>query len=342
MNDLNEEVKIGLFGYGYWGRIYHRALTELRGVKISYVCDSNSNIEGIIPGGTSFFTDPEKAIDEGGVDAVFVITPAGTHKEIVLRALKKGLNTFVEKPALLSSSDLNTVLSQKPSNALFFPGHIYAYNDMVKSFVKSVKDSGERLNSLTSSRKALGPIRSDVGCVWDLLPHDLTIFDLLDIGVPVSVACTAHYPLKLGHEDIAHCDIHYTSGLAASVELSWIFPYKFRRSTVITESSIYVFDETNKDLPIGFVRFQNGILEGVNNVAYNMLTTNQYINKISSAKSEPLKNMIRTFIEAVSTGDQREGIVEIQRAKMIISTIEAVLKSILGGGRKTNIKMSER
>ena len=154
MNDLNQEVKVGLFGYGYWGRIYHRALSELRGVKISYVCDSNSNVKGSIPEGTKFFKDPENAIDEGGVDAVFVITPAGTHKEIVLRALKKGLNTFVEKPALLSSSDLNTVLSQKPSHALFFPGHIYAYNDIVKSFVKSVIDSRESVNSLTSWRMA--------------------------------------------------------------------------------------------------------------------------------------------------------------------------------------------
>ena len=341
MSNLNQEVRVGLFGYGYWGRNYYRALTELSGVKISFVCDNNSNIKGTIPESIQFFEDPERAIEEGGVDAVFIITPAGTHKEIVLQALKRGLNSFVEKPALLSSFDLNTVLSRKPSNALFFPGHIYAYNEMVKSFVKGVMDSGETMNSISSWRMALGPVRRDVGCVWDLLPHDLTIFDLLDIGRPVSVSCTAQSPLKLQHEDITHCDIRYASGLVASVELSWIFPYKIRRTSVITDSSIYTLDETNKDLPISFVRFQNGLLEGANNVAYNGLTTNQYINKIDSAKSEPLKNMIKTFLEAVSTDDQRGDKDEILRATMVISTVEAVIKSIFEGGLRINVSLHD-
>ena len=121
MNNVNYKVRVGLFGYGYWGRTYHRALTELIGVEISYICDTNSNIRGIIPENTPFFKDPEKALDEGGVDAVFVVTPAGTHKEIVLGALKKGLNSFVEKPALLSSSDLNTVLSKNHRKRCFSP-----------------------------------------------------------------------------------------------------------------------------------------------------------------------------------------------------------------------------
>lgn len=340
MNNVNYKVRVGLFGYGYWGRTYHRALTELSGVEISYICDTNSNIRGIIPENTPFFKDPEKALDEGGVDAVFVVTPAGTHKEIVLGALKKGLNSFVEKPALLSSSDLNTVLSKKPSKTLFFPGHIYAYNDMVKSFVKSVIDGGERVNSISSWRTALGPIRSDVGCVWDLLPHDLTIFDLLDIGDPVSVSCTGHYPLKLDHEDIAHCDIHYSSDLVVSVELSWILPYKVRRTSVITDSAIYIFDETNKDLSVGFVKFQKGFLEGTNNIAYNRLSTKEYINKINFVKSEPLKNMIGTFLEAVSSNNTLGDRNEILRAKMVIPTIEAVLMSIREGGRKINIRLN--
>lgn len=340
MDSHNSEVMVGLFGYGYWGRLYYKKLAELEGVKVSYVCDANSNVREFIPDNTSFFNEPEKAIDEGGVDTVFIITPAESHKEIVLEALKKGLNTFVEKPAFLSSSDLNAVLSQKPSNTLFFPGHIYAYNDMVRSFARSVLESGEKINSMASWRMALGPVRKDVGCVWDLLPHDLTIFDLLGAGIPVSVCCTGYYPLKMNHEDIARCDIHYASGLVASVELNWVFPYKVRRTTVITDMSMYLFDETNKDLPVGFIRFEDGILEGVNQVAYNRMTTNQYIKKIDSSKSEPLNNMINAFLEAVASNDKQGDRDEILRAKMVIPTIEAVLKSIHEGGREINIKVN--
>lgn len=337
MTDTYHEVNVGLFGYGYWGRNYHRAIAELNGVKVSYVCDANSGVRDLIPGNISFFNDPEKAIEEGKVDAVFVITPAETHKEIAIKALKKGLNLFVEKPALLSSSDLRDVLSKKRSNTLFFPGHIYAYNDMVKTFVNSIMETGEQINSASSWRMALGPVRNDVGCVWDLLPHDLTIFDLLNVGKPVSVSCIGDFPLKLDNEDAAHCDIRYASGLVASVELNWLFPYKVRKTSVITDKSIYLFDETSKDLPVSFIRFKNSIIEGANNVAYNRLTPNQYINRINSTKSEPLKNMINTFLEVVASDNKQGDKDEIRRSKMVIATIEAALRSIREDGRRINI-----
>ena len=338
MEEFQSKARVGLIGYGYWGRNYHRALSELKGVEVTYVCDANSSFRDRVLGNISFFDDPQKAIAEGGVDAIFVITPAETHKEITINALKNGLNLFVEKPALLSSSDLNIVLSQKRRNTLFFPGHIYAYNDMVKSFVKSIKETGEEINSATSLRMALGPVRNDVGCIWDLLPHDLTIFDLLNVGKPVSVSCKAQYPLKLNHEDIAHCNIHYSTNFVASVELNWIFPNKVRKTSVITNKSLYSFDETNKDLPIGFIKFENGIPEGANKVAYSRLTANQYINGIDFPRSEPLKNMIKTFLGAVTSNNQEGDRDEIIRAKMIISTIEAIIKSIHDDGRMVNIK----
>ena len=154
------------------------------------------------------------------------------------------------------------------------------------------------------------------------------------------MSCTGHYPLKLDHEDIAHCDIHYSSDLVVSVELSWILPYKVRRTSVITDSAIYIFDETNKDLSVGFVKFQKGFLEGTNNIAYNRLSTKEYINKINFVKSEPLKNMIGTFLEAVSFNNTLGDRNEILRAKMVIPTIEAVLMSIREGGRKINIRLN--
>lgn len=341
MDSHNNEIKVGLFGYGYWGRTYYRALSELVGVKVSYVCDANIQLVKSLPTNITFFNEPEKAIDEGGVDAVFVITPAESHKTIALEALKKGLNCFVEKPALLSSSDLDSVLSHKTLNTAFFPGHIYAYNDMVKSFVKSVAGTCDKINFISSSRMALGPVRKDIGCVWDLLPHDLTIFDLLDIGKPVSVSCIGYYPLKLDHEDVAHCDIQYTSGLVASVELSWVFPFKIRRISAFTEKSIHFFDETNKDLPLGSIIFEDGILEGANHVAYERLATTQYIQKVNYTKSEPLKNMINTFLNVVESNDKRGEKDEILRAKMVISTIEAVLESIHKNGKKINIRIEK-
>jgi predicted dehydrogenase len=340
MNNLKHEVKVGIIGFGYWGKTYFRALREIDGVKVSYICDSNEKVRDIIPESISFFNDPQKAIEDGDSDTVFIITPAESHKQIAIEALKNNLNIFVEKPAFLSKSDLNFVMSKKRPDTLLFPGHIYAYNDMVNSLVQELVGTGEAIYSITSTRMALGPIRTDVGCTWDLLPHDLTIIDLLGVGEPVSVSSTAQYPLRLNHEDISNCNIEYSTGLVANVELSWIYPYKVRRTSITTSKSIYFFDETSKEIPLGIVPFKSNISEEINKMAYNRVLGNEYVKKIDFEKTEPLKNMIKTFISAVDSDDRQADRREIMRAKMIISTIEATLDSISKSGKKVNIKLN--
>ena len=335
---MEPKTKVGLFGYGYWGKTYHRVISEIEGVEISYICDANDRIKDQIPLGIKFFNDPQKAIDDGGAEAIFIITPAGTHRDIATHALRNGLDTFVEKPAILSSNDLNTVLIHKQRRSVFFPGHIYAYNDMVKSLAKSLKPSEEDIVSTTSSRMALGPVRNDVGCIWDLLPHDLTIFDILGFGRPVAVSCTGQYPLKLIHEDIAHANIHYLSGLDVSVELSWIFPKKIRQTSIVTEKSLFIFDETSYDMPLGVIRFKGNIPESVNEIIYNRLPQAHYFEKISYSAAEPLKNMIQSFLDAVKSENTRGDTDEIRRAKIIIPTIEAALASMANDGEKVNIR----
>ena len=55
MNEFQGKVKVGLIGYGYWGRIYHRALSELKDVEVTYVCDANSYVGDQGLGNVTFF-----------------------------------------------------------------------------------------------------------------------------------------------------------------------------------------------------------------------------------------------------------------------------------------------
>ena len=337
---MKDKINVGIIGFGYWGSIYKRVISEIDGIKIRYICDSNINTKERLTDPIEFFDDPHKAIEYGGAEAIFIVTPANTHKEIIIDALKHNINTYVEKPAVLSSLDLRDVLRSKNSETIFFPGHIYAHNELAKTFVQYIAEKQDEIISVLSSRKSFGPIRQDVGCLWDLFPHDLTIFDMLNIGLPSSVSCIGSHPLGNVNEDIAHCEIKYSGGVDTSSDLSWIYPNKVRQTSVLSSRSMYIFDETNPFMPLGLIECTNGISRCANEIAYKRLSVEQYTTGIPYLSSEPLKNMVMSFISAITEGGTQAD-EEISRAKRLIPVIESAVESIIKGGKRINIKYDQ-
>ena len=57
-------------------------------------------------------------IEAGGLDAVVVCSPAGTHAEIVLAALDAGLHVFVEKPMCITLADADAIIAARDRTGL--------------------------------------------------------------------------------------------------------------------------------------------------------------------------------------------------------------------------------
>ena len=76
-------MKIGLIGYGYWGKILHSKLENFGSVEF-------------------IATSKDKYIDKlNNVDWVVVATPSQTHYDIVKKCLNNGSNVFCEKSLTL-------------------------------------------------------------------------------------------------------------------------------------------------------------------------------------------------------------------------------------------------
>ena len=73
-------IKVGLIGYGKWGKILHKRLKPICDVK--FVCTSKDEYQSKLK----------------DVDWVVVATPDNTHYEIVKNCLWFGKNVFCEKP----------------------------------------------------------------------------------------------------------------------------------------------------------------------------------------------------------------------------------------------------
>ena len=72
--------KVGLIGYGTWGKVLYKKLENMCDVK--FICRSNDT-----------YLDKLK-----GVDWVVIATPNDTHYEIVQNCLSADKNVFCEKP----------------------------------------------------------------------------------------------------------------------------------------------------------------------------------------------------------------------------------------------------
>ena len=59
------------------------------------------------------YADYRGLLDAGGVDAVVVCSPAGTHAEVVLAALEAGLHVFVEKPMCITLADADAIVAAR-------------------------------------------------------------------------------------------------------------------------------------------------------------------------------------------------------------------------------------
>ncbi len=92
--------------------------------------------------------------------------------------------------------------------------HTYCYTPAV-THLRELLHGGELgdLHYLDSVRINLGLVQRDVDVLWDLAPHDLSIFDsmLPDDVTPVAVVGTGSDPIGAGHACVAYLTLQLST-----------------------------------------------------------------------------------------------------------------------------------
>ena len=100
---------------------------------------------------------------------------------------------------------------------------------------------------MDSVRINLGIVQSDVDVLWDLAPHDLSIFlsVLPDDVVPVAVAAHGSDPIGAGRACVAHLTVQLSNGAIAHVHVNWLSPTKIRTMVIGGSTHTVVWDDLN-------------------------------------------------------------------------------------------------
>ena len=111
-------LRVGVVGAGLVAQAMHlqylaakRELFDLAGLAEPSVTVREAL--GARYGIRSLHADYRGLLEAGGVDAVVVASPAGTHAEVVLGALDAGLHVFVEKPMCITLADADAIVAAR-------------------------------------------------------------------------------------------------------------------------------------------------------------------------------------------------------------------------------------
>jgi len=338
-------ISVGLMGCGTWGRNYIRNFEHLDDVRMCACCDvAEENLKHarrVLPG-IKIFHDPINLIADPEIDAIVIATPPGTHFELAKRCLLANKHVLVEKPLSFTMSEANELieLAEKQKRVLMV-GHILEFNPAVIK-LKEIVDSGEigGIQYLYLTRTNLGRIREDVNVMWDLAPHDISTVHYLLGREPLRVSAKGKSYVIDGVEDVVFLFLEFADGVIASIHVSWLDPCKLRRTTIIGDRKMVVFDDMEHvdkiriyDKGITYNPKKEREFEDFGSFQFSYRYGDIVIPQLDL--SEPLKNQCSHFIDCVRNGtrprtDGRSGL-------KVVKVLQAAQKSLENDGAFVNL-----
>jgi predicted dehydrogenase len=88
------------------------------------------------------YADDRSMLDAGGLDAVVVCSPHGTHAEVVLAALDAGLHVFTEKPMCITLADADAIVEARDrAGKVVQVGTMKRYDPAVEAMLEALPDT---------------------------------------------------------------------------------------------------------------------------------------------------------------------------------------------------------
>src|SRR2546429_9076346 len=175
-------VRVGILGYGYWGRNGVRHLNALENCQVVTICEKNpaapKRANRFYPG-VHLTTDFSEIMTSPRIDTVAIVTPVWTHFELAKTALLNGKHVFVEKPFTSTPQQAEELIELAERKKLkVMVDHTFLFTGAVRK-IRQLIDDGTLgpLYYYDSTRVNLGLFQHDVNVAWDLAPHDLSIMD---------------------------------------------------------------------------------------------------------------------------------------------------------------------
>jgi scyllo-inositol 2-dehydrogenase (NAD+) len=301
---MKGRLAVGLIGLGRLGRVYARDLSSrIAETRLVAVADPVASLAQEVAAEfdvARHYSDPLALIDDGAVDAIVIVSPTHTHRQLVIAAAARKKPTFCEKPPALSLDEVVAMQDAIARSGMLFQMGFMRRFDAGYAAGKRHLDEGRIGTPLVFKSTSRDPFRpsleyanpkSSGGMLIDMGIHD---FDLarwfMGEAQTVSViGATIAYPelTTVGDIDNAVASLRFASGKLGVVDLSRSGIYGYDISTEILGSEGTV--------RIGYLRETPVMVLTKNSVAHD--TVPYFMERFRDAYTTQLQNFAQNVLQ---------------------------------------------
>jgi predicted dehydrogenase len=332
---VNPGPCLAVVGCGYWGAKHVRVSSELARGRLALVVDTRlERLEYIAPRYPflSVSRDFDSVLNSGAIDGVIIATPISTHYALARDALKAGKHVLVEKPLAMTGAEcreLDAIAERR--NLVLMVGHTFEYHPAV-CFIRQIIQQGRLgdIHYIDSRRLNLGLYQSDTNVLWDLAPHDLSIFFYLLHEEAQSISVWGCSHILPGIEDVVYAKIRFGNNVTAHLHVSWLDPVKVRKVTIVGSEGMLVFDDVqpSEKVRIYDKRFRP-IVTGESYADFQSAYHHGDVHIPSISNSEPLKLELLDFLNAISSGERPRA--DSRSGLRVVEVLEAASQCLRAG-----------
>jgi predicted dehydrogenase len=329
-------INIGVIGCGYWGPNLIRNFNELKDSRVRWVADLSKTRLKLIKEKYNFLKtaqDYRDVLKDPQVDAVVVVTHVSTHFPIARDVLKSGRHVFIEKPMTDSAFHAEELvkLSAKKKRIIMV-GHTFEYNPAVARIGEMIRSKAiGDVYYIDSSRVNLGLHQPDVSVLWDLGPHDISII-LSWLGkVPQRVSAIGKSYVQSGIEDVVFLVMEFDRRLIAHIHISWLAPSKLRRTVIIGNKRMVVYDDME---PIEKIKIFDRGVSILSGDEYRKILPDYRVGDIISPNielAEPLNLECRHFLDCIEYNKKPR--TDGNSGLRVVKVLEAAERSLKNKGK---------
>jgi scyllo-inositol 2-dehydrogenase (NAD+) len=299
-----KKLAVGLIGVGRLGRVYARDLSSrIPETRLIAVADPIASLakevaaEFDVP---KYYSDATALVDDPAVDAIVIVTPTNTHREVAIAAAARRKPTFCEKPPALSLDETSAMRDAIASSGMFFQmGFMRRFDSGYAAAKRQIAEGriGTPLVFKSTSRDPFRPTleyanpKSSGGMIIDMGIHD---FDLArwfmgDTKSVSAIGATIAFPEleTVGDIDNAVVSLTFASGKLGVVDLSrsGIYGYDISADILGSEGT----------LRVGYLRETPVTLLTRNSVAHDVVP--YFMERFRDAYTSQLKDFAKNVLE---------------------------------------------
>jgi len=236
-----KKYKVGIIGYGGFGKFLHHWWSKLENIEVVAVADSGHHSHHVE--NCKVYHDWKLLINDPDIEIVSIVTPPNLHVEMACEAMKAGKHVLLEKPVALSEEGAQEILKvQKETGMVITVDHMIRYNAIIQSFMEIGKSGalGKLRHAVVNNYAQDAALPID-HWFWDeaasggiFVEHGVHFFDI------ISALSDEHYsevygcshPRNESQRDRVAALVLYNEGLIANYYHAFSGPGFFEQTTI--------------------------------------------------------------------------------------------------------------